>query len=216
MKNRKTRSAMRRMLFTLALVLVVAVASVGGTIAWLTDKTDAVTNTFTTANIDIDLTETWNAMADENSTDYDTWNAKLVPGKEYAKDPKVTVNAGSEACWLFVHVAEANNEAVGLTGKVVDYTVHTEWTPVPNHTGFFYREVDATTAAAVSYYVLTGNTTNPNGFVKINENLTKEQEEAFGAHTPTITVTAAAVQKDGVADVAAAWDKLPSAFTSGT
>ena len=218
MKNRKTRSAMRRMLFTLALVLVVAVASVGGTIAWLTDKTDPVTNTFTTANIDIDLTETWNAMADENSTDYDTWNAKLVPGKEYAKDPKVTVNAGSEACWLFVHVAEANN-TINTSDKVVSYTVRTgdgEWTAVPGHDGFFYREVDATTAAAVSYYVLTGNNTNPNGFVKINENLTKKQEEAFGANTPTITVTAAAVQKDGVADVTAAWAKLPSAFTSGT
>ena len=219
MKNRKTRSAMRRMLFTLALVLVVAVASVGGTIAWLTDKTDAVTNTFTTANIDIDLTETWNAKADENSTDYDTWNAKLVPGKEYAKDPKVTVNPGSEACWLFVHVAEANN-TINTNDKVVEYTVRTganEWTAVPGHDGFFYRTVDATNAATgVSYYVLTGNTTKPNGFVKINENLTKEQEEAFGAHTPTITVTAAAVQQDGVADVAAAWDKLPSAFTSGT
>lgn len=219
MKNRKTRSAMRRMLFTLALVLVVAVASVGGTIAWLTATTDTVTNTFTTANIDIGLTETWNAKENESSTENDTWRAKLVPGKEYAKDPKVTVNAGSEACWLFVHVAEANN-TINTNDKVVSYTVRTgedEWTAVEGHTGFFYRTVNAATAAAGdSYYVLTGDTTNPNGFVKINENLTKTQEEAFGANTPTITVTAAAVQQDGINTVADAWSKLPAQFTSGT
>ncbi len=219
MKNRKTRSAMRRMLFTLALVLVVAAASVGGTIAWLTDKTDPVTNTFTTANIDIGLTETWNAKENESSTENDTWRAKLVPGKEYAKDPKVTVNAGSEACWLFVHVAEANNK-INTNDKVVSYTVRTgdgKWTAVPDHDGFFYREVDATTAAAGTfYYVLTGDDTNPDGFVKINENLTKTQEEAFGTKTPTITVTAAAVQRDGVATVNDAWNKLPSEFTNPT
>ena len=218
MKNRKTRSAMRRMLFTLALVLVVAVASVGGTIAWLTDKTDPVTNTFTTANIDIDLTETWNAKKNESSADNDTWNAKLVPGKEYAKDPKVTVNAGSEACWLFVHVAEANN-TINTNDKVVEYTVRTganEWTAVPGHDGFFYRTVDATNAATgVSYYVLTGDTTNTHGFVKINENLTKTQEETFGQQTPTITVTAAAVQQDGIDTVTDAWNKLPAQFTTG-
>lgn len=212
------KKTLRKVLPVLALVLVVAVASVGGTIAWLTDKTDPVTNTFTTANIGIGLTETWNAMKNENSTANDTWNAKLVPGAEYSKDPKVTVNAGSEACWLFIHVTEANN-TINTNEQVVSYSVRTNgtdaWTAVFGHEGFFYRIVDATTAAAgTSYYVLTGDTTNPNGFVKINENLTKAQEEAFGRNTPTITVTAAAVQKDGVADVAAAWDKLPPAFTN--
>ena len=218
MKNRKTRSAMRRMLFTLALVLVVAVASVGGTIAWLTDKTAPVMNTFTTADIDIELTETFNAKNDASSTENDTWNAKLVPGKEYAKDPKVTVKSGSEACWLFVHVADANNTHNGLTGKIVDYSVRTgadEWTAVPEHNGFYYRQVSAT-AADTSFYVLTGNTANPDGKVTINENLTKAQEEAIKNTTPTITVIAAAVQQDGVATVGDAWNKLPADFTSGT
>ena len=68
MKNRKTRSAMRRMLFTLALVLVVAVASVGGTLAWLKASTDPVTNTFTVGDINIDLTETTGN------------NYKIIPG----------------------------------------------------------------------------------------------------------------------------------------
>ena len=53
-RQRKQRN--RRIAMTVALVLVVALASIGGTIAWLTDKTDPVVNTFTTADVDIDLT----------------------------------------------------------------------------------------------------------------------------------------------------------------
>ena len=78
MKNRKTRSAMRRMLFTLALVLVVAVASVGGTIAWLTATTDPVVNTFTYGNINIELTETKPTNR----------QAKIIPGVDIDKDPQ--------------------------------------------------------------------------------------------------------------------------------
>ena len=67
----------------LALVLVVVLlfgGALGGTLAWLTAKTDTVTNTFTVGDINIDLTET--------TTDY-----KLVPGNTIAKDPTVTVKS---------------------------------------------------------------------------------------------------------------------------
>lgn len=219
-RQRKQRN--RRIAMTVALVLVVALASIGGTIAWLTDKTDPVVNTFTTADVDIDLTETWNADGVDDDTDNDHWEAQLVPGNTYAKDPKVTVNAGSEACYLFVHVVEANNTITGLDGKIVQYSVNTNvWSAVPGHLGFYYRVVDATTAANGTYfYVLAGgeNSANPNGQVKINENLTKAQEKTIENSTPTITVTAAAVQKDNVSTVADAWSKLPTEFTgiSGT
>ena len=70
---------------TLLLSLALAVAiGIGGTLAWLTDKTESKVNTFTVGNIDIDLTET-------------TTNYKMVPGQTIDKDPKVTVEAGSEA-----------------------------------------------------------------------------------------------------------------------
>lgn len=220
-RQRKLRN--RRIAMTVALVLVVALASIGGTIAWLTDKTDPVVNTFTTADVDIDLTETWNADSDDDNDDAnDHWEAQLVPGNTYAKDPKVTVNAGSEACYLFVHVAEANNTITGLDGKIVQYTMANGWKEVTGHAGFYYREVaaDAISESGVSFYVLAGgeNSANPNGQVKINENLTKEQEAVIKNSTPTITITAAAVQKDNVSTVADAWSKLPTEFTgiSGT
>lgn len=211
------KKTLRKILPVLALVLVVAVASVGGTIAWLTAKTETVTNTFTTADINIELTETFNAKKSESSTQNDTWTAKLVPGKEYEKDPKVTVKSGSEACWLFVHVADVNNTIDGLNDSVVAYSVRTTgddaWTAVPDHSGFYYRRVDAATEDK-SFYVLTDNK------VTINANLTKTQEEAIRTAntTPMITVTAAAVQQDGINDVITAWSKLPAEFTgtSGT
>ena len=93
----------------LALVLVFG-AAVGGTIAYLTDTTGPVTNTFTVGNIDIDL--------DETKTDF-----KMVPGCDIAKDPVVTVDANSEDCWLFVRIDESSN-----LKDFISYAVAEGWT----------------------------------------------------------------------------------------
>lgn len=127
-RQRKQRN--RRIAMTVALVLVVALASIGGTIAWLTATTASVTNTFTVGNIDITL--------DETTTDY-----KMVPGNTIAKDPKVTVKAGSEACWLFVKIEESAN-----LDNYISYDVAEGWTKLnttPADT-IYYRSVDALTA----------------------------------------------------------------------
>lgn len=233
-KKARTNNA-RRILLLVGLMSLVAVISIGGTIAWLTDKTDAVTNTFTTADINIDLTETWNADdPNDSDTQFDHWEAKLVPGTIYVKDPKVTVNAGSEACWLFVHVdaknnnisfTNANNQTVTLN-NVIDYSVLNGWKPVTwtaneetvAKDGYYYKEIDATTAKkGESYYVLTGGTDQyANGKVKINEGLTKEMEDYIKTNSkePEIVITAAAVQSENVGTLAEAWAKLPTDFTN--
>lgn len=85
---------------TVALLLAVVLLAggvVGGTIAWLTADSGTVTNTFTESDIDITLDET----KPEDKT------APMVPGWTIVKDPKVTVNAGSEDCWLFVKITES-------------------------------------------------------------------------------------------------------------
>ena len=88
---------MKKKTLALVLALTLLVAGVvGGTLAWLTDQTAEVKNTFTVGDINIGLTET--------TTDY-----KMVPGNTIAKDPTVTVKANSEACWLFVKVTESTN-----------------------------------------------------------------------------------------------------------
>lgn len=199
MKNRKTRSAMRRMLFTLALVLVVAVASVGGTIAWLTDKTEAVTNTFTVGDINIDLTEIAGKQTDGS------YKFKMIPGNTIAKDPKVTVKAGSEACWLFVKIEKSSNLDSFITYSVDEG--NDKWTKLTGVTGVdnvYYREVAAVTADT-SFDVLKSNQ------VTVKDTVTKEMMEGLkveGALQPTLTFTAYAVQKDNIADAATAWAKL--------
>lgn len=199
---------MKKKILALTLVFALALAlGIGGTVAWLTAQTAPVVNTFTVGDINITLTET-------TGTDY-----KFVPGDIKAKDPKVTVKAQSEACYLFVKVEEANNTATGLNGKVINWSVDTgtdeapQWKAVPGQTGYWYREVASATSDC-EFYVLTGGTTeNPNGQVTVNEKVTKEMVGALKQTPPTITVTAAAVQKDNVNSVADAWAKLPTAFT---
>lgn len=186
----------------LAVTLLIGCA-IGGTVAWLTDKTTAVTNTFTYGDINIELTETKPANQ----------QAKIIPGVNIEKDPKVTVEANSEACWLFVKIKEENWPTLTETDrtiKKVSYDIATDWKPLEGQAGVYYREVDATTAnAGVSYYILKGDMTYPNGVVTVSENLTKNEVNSITTQ-PKLTFTAYAVQKDGIADAAAAWAKVPT------
>ena len=189
-KRKKKGVSTKVFLSLLALVLVVGCA-VGGTIAWLTAKTDPVVNTFTYGKIKIELTET----KPENK------KATIIPGVNISKDPKVTVKTGSEACWLFVKVAEANwpTFTVG-ENKKVSYAIETGWTELPGVAGVYYREVDAVTADT-DFYVLKGNQ------VHVSEELTKEEVNGITTQ-PTLTFTAYAVQKDGIGTAAEAWAKV--------
>lgn len=192
-KRKKKGVSTKVFLSLLALVLVVGCA-VGGTIAWLTATTDPVVNTFTYGKININLGES-------------TGNAyTIIPGVNISKDPKVTVKAGSEACWLFVKVEE---KGTFVNGKVT-YSVKTgegNWTSLPGESGVYYREVNAVTANT-DFYVLAGDTTYPHGVVTVSENLTKEDIKGLTGTHPQLIFTAYAVQKDGINTAADAWDKV--------
>lgn len=193
MKNRRNVSN-KTVAILLALVLAIGCA-VGGTLAWLISKTDSVVNTFTYGDINIDLAET-------TGTDY-----KIIPGVNISKDPKVTVTAGSEACWLFVKVKEEN------WNNKVSYSIADGWRKgdgksIPQNV--YYREVEAAIAkAGVSYYILKGDTTYANGVVTVSDTLTKEDIKGITTK-PTLTFTANAVQKDGIDTADAAWAKIPT------
>lgn len=195
MKNRRNVSN-KTVAILLALVLAIGCA-VGGTLAWLISQTESVVNTFTYGDIDIDLTET-------TGTEY-----KIIPGVNINKDPKVTVTAGSEACWLFVKVEEQGT----FVANKVTYGIAADWTKgdgtkIPENV--YYREVNAAAAkAGESYYILKGNTTYANGVVTVSENLTKAEVNSI-ATQPKLIFTAYAVQKDGIADATTAWEKIPT------
>lgn len=191
-KRKKKGVSTKVFLSLLALVLVVGCA-VGGTIAWLTATTEPVVNTFTYGKIKIELTET-------TGTEY-----KIIPGVNISKDPKVTVKAGSEACWLFVKVAEKGT----FVADRVTYSIAEGWTALDatNHPGVYYREVDAVTADT-NFNVLAGDTTYPNGVVTVSENLTKKDIKGLTETRPQLIFTAYAVQKDGINTAADAWAQV--------
>lgn len=160
----------------LALVLALTLLVVGvvaGTLAWLTAKSDVVTNTFTTSNIKVELKET-------NGPEY-----KMIPGYTITKDPKATVLAGSEECYLFVKLDKSTNFDDYMTYEMAD-----GWTALKDVNGVYYREVK-TADIGKAYSVLKDNQ------VTVKDTVTKEQMNALdveGAVKPTLTITAYASQ----------------------
>ena len=185
----------------LAVTLLIGCA-IGGTVAWLTAKTDPVVNTFTYGDINITLTE--NKPANQQ--------AKIIPGVDIEKDPKVTVNTNSEACWLFVKVEEEGTFVANkVTYSIADGWTQGDGTNIPANV--YYRQVTAATTDT-SFNILAGDATYPNGVVKVSENLTKAEVNAITAENqPTLTFTAYAVQKDGISTAADAWAKVSTSTT---
>ncbi len=178
----KTRN--KALVLTLCAVLLV-VATVMGTLAYLTDKTEKITNSFTVGSVKVKLEET-------TGTEY-----KMVPGYTIKKDPKVTAE-GSEDCYLFVKVAPYGNVA-----NYMDYAIADGWTLVPHETNVYYREVLAN-ATEKSFDVLKDNK------LTVKESLTADDmKDAVGINKPTLKIQAFACQlySDGInkMDVATAW-----------
>ena len=177
---------------SLALVLALAmivVCVVGGTLAWLTDKTAPVTNTFTYGDINIKLAET-------TGTSY-----KMIPGYTIDKNPKVTVLADSEKCYLFVKVEKSTNFDTFMTYDMAD-----GWTALTGVNGVFYRVVD-TADMGTAYSVLA------NDKVTVKDTVTKAMLNALTEATqPTLTFTAYACQYNNSNgthfDAADAWAKV--------
>lgn len=187
-KYAKRRGVASRTFALVVVMMLVIGCTIGGTIAWLTAKTDPVVNTFTVGDINITLAET-------------TTNFKMVPGNTISKDPKVTVLKDSEACWLFVEIEKSAN-----LDSFITYSIADGWTALSGADGVYYREVNATTQDT-GFDVLASNQ------VTVKDTVTKAMMNDLqkdDATQPTLTFTAYAVQKDNIADAATAWRKLPA------
>lgn len=184
----------------LAVTLLIGCA-IGGTVAWLTDKTDAVTNTFTYGDINIDLWEhaydaTTNALGTSKVTKVE--NYKIIPGVDLPKDPTVTVKANSEACWLFVKVEKSGTFVTDKVTYSIDDTV---WTQLDNVAGVYYKKIDTLTASETDYNILKDKK------VTVSQGLTKNEINSIkeGQKNPTLTFKAYAVQLDAAKTAAEAW-----------
>lgn len=197
----KAGRSFRGLVLVLALALIVGVAG-GATFAWLTATSDTVTNTFTYGDINITL-------AESTGSDY-----KIIPGVDIGKDPLVTVKAGSEACWLFVKVDEENwpefadGEGENAVRKV-NYGIADGWTALTGVENVYYRTIDDAVTADTEFYVLKGNDTYPNGVITVSDTLTKIDISRISTTTPKLSITAYAIQKDGMATAERAWAAIP-------
>ncbi len=96
---------LRKVLLTLCSALLLVSLSVGMTIAYLTDTTEVVTNTFTVGNVNIKLDEAEYVEGVATGKRTETGSSyKLMPGLSYEKDPTVTVETGSESCFVRMRV----------------------------------------------------------------------------------------------------------------
>lgn len=180
-------------ILTLVAAIALALAcTAGATLAWLTDTTPEVKNVFTTADIGVTLTETFNTDTD-NDNKNDAWKAQLIPGYTYSKNPKVTVKANSVDCYLFVKFEETSNPSTYLT-YTSTLTTANGWTQgtgggeggngVP--TNVWFREVTSSTSDQF-WELLKDNQ------VKISESLTKDSMPT-AENAPKLTYTAYASQ----------------------
>lgn len=171
----------------LALTLVLAAYwAVGGTAAWLAAKSDPIASTFTFGDINITLTET---NPQEGPT-------KIIPGVDISKVLRVTVQADSVDCWLFVKVEQTGTFVDGkVTYAIADGWTKGDGSQIP--TNVYYREVNTATTDSV-FSVLMGDK------ITVSKELTKEEIQNI-ADEPTLTFTAYAVQKEGINTAADAW-----------
>lgn len=200
MKNTRKAIAM------IALVAVIVCATVAGTVAFLKDDTDAVVNTFTPSDIDVELTET---TGDEY---------QMIPGVSLEKDPVVEVDTDVD-CYVFVKVEESFDGITVGTGEdakeygfsdFLTYSVNTtDWKALgTSYPGVYYKEV-AADDTDTKFYVLKGDEDNENGCVTVSEKVTKEMMEALtDDNCPELIITAFAIQKAGFDTAAAAWAEL--------
>lgn len=177
-----------KVLMIVALAVLLVGTTFAATYAWLTAKTDTIVNTFTAGNISITLNET-------TGTKY-----KMVPGVNIEKDPKVTVEAKSEKCWLFVKIKEENFKVTedGTEIALMSYAIAAGWTKLED--GVYYRQVESDDVNQ-EFYIIEGNK------ITVDGARTKEQFKLLDTKIPSLTITAYAVQFEGIADVSTAWDQ---------
>ena len=211
----------KALLLTFCAVLLV-VASVLGTIAYLTSQ-DEVKNTFTVGQVAIKLDEAkvnLDGTLVEGASRVKENSYKLLPGHTYTKDPTVTVLKGSESSYIKMTVTfTMANELDAIFApdgaklmKIFKGYSENEWTYKGNTKNttvntrtyeFWYKDAVGAPTADVKLDALFDSITVPNDITGGQLATIKDM---------TITVNAYAIQADGFETAEKAW----AAFSEGT
>lgn len=199
--NKRSRrgATSKTLMLMLSLALIVGCVA-GGTLAWLLDESQEVTNTFTNSEIGVGLEET------KNDDDY---QFQMIPGWTLEKNPQAWVDANSVDCYLFVKVTEDKGvvtykgaDGNDVTTKWTDfltYAIADGWTMLTENGGYgkgttvYYKEFKAGSkdAKGTKYSILDGDK------ITVNDTVTKEMMDALKAtpaQYPTLSFTAYASQ----------------------
>lgn len=207
--NKKFSTKTKLISSAISLMLIVCFA-ITGTVAWLVDKTDTVQDTFTYGKVDIELVDGNNSdvLWKTNEDNRDAKANKLIPGATIPFTPYVKVVKGSEDCYVFVEITNANLSA-GNPAKDLfnNYTVTTDWEVVETTTDtvvYIYKNKVSLNADAHQWLqIIDGNA------LKVNTALANG--DVTSSATPAITITAYAIQADHLGDAdtdAEIWDLI--------
>ncbi|MEZ4358333.1 MAG: hypothetical protein R2876_06930 [Eubacteriales bacterium] len=167
---------MKKGLIVALLVALLVALTFGGTLAWLTDETGPVVNTFQVGNISIKLTElNW----DQNEN-------KIYPGAEISKEPVVTIEADSEDCYVFMQCTNS------IPDGIAEFDFSSSWKLIDAANGIYVYTTDGINPAIIEKS--ENDTTLDALFTKmtIDENVTRTQIRSLT--NPKITVQAYAQQ----------------------
>lgn len=189
----------KKKILSLALAAsLAAVAIVGSSLAYFTDKEEK-TNILTIGNVDITLTEpNWDAAGAEEAKE-------MYPGEAVAKDPTVT-NVGANPAFVRVKVEWPEDVELSVRTDYQDDKLGDNWELYTD--GYYYYtkvlQMGETTDALFDQIVLSTETTNGDAETPYNIVVTAEAIQAQGA-----AVQWSRVESMTVAEIAA-W------FTSQT
>lgn len=206
---------MKKKVLALSLALgALALILSAGTLAYFTDKTDTITNTFTVGRVDIDLTEPEqdNWGVDENG------KAKTVmmPGGEYAKTPTITVKENSQDAYVFATLKLSDTQDF-VNAVLASYTgaelgaIANDPAAAVAELSKYIGEFDANAWTIKKFDINTGTfTIMHNGVMKAGDSVkifesikmpATLKSEAFpegSFSNGTIEVTAYAIQAEGI------------------
>ena len=177
------------------MVVIVLVAIVGTTVAWLTSRTSFLDNTFTYGEIQISIVE---SSTDDGDDDVNTNNYVMMPGVEIPKDTRVIVAQNSEDCWLFIKIIKENDFDEYMT-----YSLEDTWTELEGYEGIYYTKVDKKSTEQ-SFNIIKGNV------ISVKPELTYADIKHMTENSfPTLEIKAYAVQRnekmDAINDPVKAW-----------
>lgn len=167
---------MKKGLIVALLVVLLVALTFGGTLAWLTDETGPVVNAFNVGDLSIKLTE----------LNWDKNENKIYPGAKISKEPVVTVEAGSEDCYVFIQCT--NN----IPGNVASFDFSSFWKVIDINNGIYVYTIDGVNPAIIKKSEHDINLNALFTKMTIDENVTRTQIKSLT--NPQITVQAYAQQ----------------------